>query len=380
MSKVLMIASVASMIDQFNWNNIKILQSMGYEVDVACNFCKGNTCSDEQIERLKAKLTKKDVKFFQIEFTRSVSDIKRHILSYKQLMNIMRTGNYDFVHCHSPIGGVIGRLAAHKNHIKAIYTAHGFHFYQGAPLKNWVLFWPVEKYMSRFTDILITINREDYNRAKKFHAKEVAYVPGVGIDVEKFASSIDNEKKREELGLKVADIVLLSVGELSVRKNHITVLKALKTLKCPRIKYIICGQGEQEYLLKTKAEEWGILKQVIFLGFRNDILEICKSADIFVFPSLQEGLPVALMEAMAAGLPCVASEIRGNSDLLEDGKGGFLVEKNNDREFADRIAALLKDSELRRSMGEENLSSMSLYDVENIGKKMKCIYEKIAQM
>ena len=195
--KVLILASVASMIDQFNIPNIKLLQNIGYEVHVACNFEKGSSCSFEKIEILKELLKKLNVKCYQINFERNILKIGNNLKAYKEVKNILTENKYKFLHCHSPIGGVIGRIAGYKTQTKVIYTAHGFHFFKGAPLINWLLYYPIEKYLSKYTDILITINQEDYKRARTFSAKKVEYIPGVGIDIEKIKNIKVNKKEKK---------------------------------------------------------------------------------------------------------------------------------------------------------------------------------------
>ena len=347
LGKVLMLASVASMIDQFNIPNIRLLIDMGYKVDVACNFIDGNTCSDAKIAELKNKMKEMDVDCYQIDFARSVRHIWQNLKAYSQVLKLMQTHRYAFVHCHSPIGGVCGRLAGHKTHTKVIYTAHGFHFYKGAPLLNWLVYYPIEKYLSRYTDVLITINKEDYAVAKnKMYAKKTEYIPGVGIDVEKIQSiKVDRNKKRQELGIPQDATVLLSVGELSKRKNHEIVIKALSQLDDRSVVYAICGKGPLRGYLQDLARHLNVLDRVFFLGFRTDIIEICKASDIFVFPSLQEGLPVALMEAMVCNLTIVCSNIRGNSDLIIVGQNGFYFCLNNFKSLLSSIKqAILKNS------------------------------------
>lgn len=328
MRRVLMLASVASMIDQFNMPNIELLQQMGYEVHVACNFEKGSTCTDEKIHELKKRFNQIQVKFFQIDFERNVMKINQDLKALNQVLTLARKYHYAFIHCHSPIGGVVGRLVGHKTNTKVIYTAHGFHFYKGAPIQNWLIYYPIEKFLSRFTDVLITINREDYHRAKKkFYAKKVEYVPGVGVDIEKFRNvKVNVPEKRKELGLYPEETVLLSVGELNKNKNHEVVIRALAKLHRPNVKYLLVGQGTLKEYLENLAKKLGVENQVIFLGFRKDVAEIYKIADIFVFPSKREGLSVALMEALASGLFCIASDIRGNEDLVSHGRNGELVE------------------------------------------------------
>ena len=264
---VLMTASVASMIDQFNLPNIRLLKEMGYEVDVATNFHQGNTCTGEKIQVLLEQLEEMEVDCYQIDFDRNATDLRAGVRAFRQFEEVVcgravpinpsrhsHVGNgnrYAFVHAHSPIGGAVGRLAARKHGIKTIYTAHGFHFYEGAPVKNWLLYYPVEKLLSRITDVLITINREDYQRAvKKLHAGKTVYVPGVGIDTEKFGSvPADSYKKRKELGLGPEEVFLLSVGELNENKNHRTVIEALGRISrsnralADRLHYCIAGKG-----------------------------------------------------------------------------------------------------------------------------------------
>ncbi len=376
MKKMLMLASVASMIDQFNMPNIELLQKMGYEVHVACNFEKGSTCTEERIQKLKKRLREINVRYFQIDFSRSVLKVNEILKSYRQVKTLLLKEHYDFIHCHSPIGGVVGRIAGHKTHTKVIYTAHGFHFYKGAPLQNWLLYYPVEKWLSRYTDVLITINKEDYQRAKKkFHAKETKYIPGVGIDVEKIqAVQVDREKKREELGIGKDDFLLLSVGELNKNKNHEAVIRAIAELRNSKIKYAICGKGLLKEYLEELAEKLGVRNQLFLLGFRTDVIEICKSADVFVFPSKREGLSVALMEAMACGLPCVISRIRGNTDLINE-CGGYGFDVSNKDTLIKKLKEVIKKGSLYKSNDKEK--KILQFDTKNVNNMMTNIYLKI---
>ena len=215
MKKMLMLASVVSMIDQFNMSNIDILKKQGYEVHVAANFEYGNTSSKQRVEEFKKELTELNVQYYNIDFSRKITNILANIKAYKQIKDLMLKNKYEFVHCHSPIGGVCGRLAAHSANTPVIYTAHGFHFFKRAPLKNWMLYYPVEKLLAHYTDVLITINKEDYARAQNFKAKKVEYVPGIGVDIKKFSEIIvDKLAKRKELGIPENAFLILSVGEL----------------------------------------------------------------------------------------------------------------------------------------------------------------------
>lgn len=378
--KVLILASVASMIDQFNRPNINILLSMGYEVHVACNFEKGSTCTDEKIKQLKAELKELDVKYFQIDFTRSVFNLFQDFKSYKQVKNLMKKNNYKFIHCHSPIGGVIGRLSCKATKTKCIYTAHGFHFYKGAPLKNWLIFYPIEKLLSKYTDILITINKEDYNRAKdKFKMKKLEYVPGVGIDENKFQlKCFDREKYRSNLGFTKNDFVICSVGELNKNKNHDVIIKALSKIDKPNVKYIIVGIGSLEEYLIELSKRLGISKNVFLLGYRKDVPEILYSSDLFIFPSKREGLPVSVMEAIMSDVVCAVSKIRGNVDLINDGINGYVFkyhDLNRIEEIINKVINMTKEN--KNKLVKNNDSLKNEISLNQVSKKYKSIYDLI---
>lgn len=369
MKKALQLASVASMIDQFNMPNIKILQSLGYQVDVAADFTNPGTITLERAENLKKRLADLNVRVFDIAIPRTLNP-NAIISAYKEVKELIDRENYNLLHCHSPIGGVIARQAAQekrKSGLKVIYTAHGFHFYDGAPLKNWVMFYPIEKYYSRYTDVLITINREDYNRAyKEFQAKETVYVPGIGVDTEKYKPNEDGRKRiREELGLKDDQIMLLSVGELNENKNHESVIKAITGMN---ITYVIVGKGDLKERLKAIAKEYDA--DVRLMGFRNDVADFYDASDIYVLPSIREGLNVSLMEAMASGVACVCGKIRGNVDLIDDKK--CLFEPTACKEIS---AAIKYASENSARLSKENQNKIQLFDLQNVKNYVKAIYQ-----
>lgn len=379
MKKALQVASVASMIDQFTMPNINILQELGYEVDVAANFDFGSTSSKERVEEFQKELKAIDVNVFNLLFNRKIFD-KSNIQVYKQLKKVIDENNYEVIHCHSPIGGVITRLAARKARkkgTKVIYTAHGFHFFKGAPLINWLVYYPVEWICSWLTDVLITINKEDYSLAqKRMRAKEVCYVPGVGVDTEKFNDiQVDRQAKRRELGLADDATILLSVGELNKNKNHEVIIKALSSIDSTKIYYCIAGKGELESYLKELVSALGLDEKVHFLGFRKDVKDIYRVADIFCFPSYREGLSVALMEAMAAGLPVICSQIRGNVDLVKQNNGGRLCMPESVQNFAEVIRHLDDNKNKLIRMGQYNQKIVKDLDVKNIKQRMSKIYK-----
>lgn len=381
MKKALMMSSVASMIDLFNMNNIEILRNLGYEVEVACNFEYGSITSKNRVNEFKNELINDNYKVHHIPVPRNVFAFSDIIKSYQMMKNICKKNNYEIVHCHSPIGGIIARLACRKlrkKGTKVIYTAHGFHFFKGAPIKNWLIFYTAEKLTANFTDSLITINKEDFENAMKFNVKNIEYVPGIGIDVNKIVNTqIDKKLKRDEFNLSEDDFVLFSAGQLSKRKNHEVVIRALAKIKDENVKLLICGLGELEEYLKDLIIELGLENRVILAGYRKDVIELLHAVDCFVFPSYQEGLPVALMEAMASGLPIVCSKIRGNVDLIIEGEGGYFIDPDDYLDLAEKINILFNTPNKVKEMGTLNMRESRKYDIHNINLMMAEIYKKV---
>jgi len=374
--KMLYILNVANRVNNFSRSSMEAAKSLGIEYHIA-----GNWSYKDDSDR-EADADKLGIHIHQIDFIRSPFDI-RNYKAYKQLKILIDKEGFDVVHCNTPIGGLIGRMVFKgKKNIKIIYQAHGFHFYKGAPLKNWLLYYPVEKCLANYTDVLITINKEDFMVSKnKFRLRSgnsACYVPGVGIDLNKFSidGDFDKSKKKKELGLPEDCTMLLSVGELSTRKNQEAIIRALPLINNDKVYYCIAGRGDKLEYLKDLAEKHGVINNVRFLGFRSDVSELCKCTDIYCFPSLQEGLPVALMEAMAEGLPCVVSRIRGNIDLIEDGKGGFLCSPKGAEEYAEKISILINDKELKTKMSEINRENIKEFSLDNVAKIMSEIYER----
>ena len=308
-----MTATVPSMIGQFNMQNIKILLNMGYEVDVACNFKDRSVWTDEKEAAFEKQLSELHVRKIQIEYARSPYHVLKLIKSYLELKALIQKEGYTGLHCHTPVAAAVTRLAAKKAGIgtKVIYTAHGFHFYKGAPLHNWLIYYPIEKWLSKYTDVLITINKEDYQRAKKkFHAKKTVKIPGVGVDTDKFAPcKVDIKIKRAELGVEEKDFLLLSVSEWSARKNLKIVIDALRKMKSEgileHIVYLVIGKGEMQNVFEQLIKQFDLEDHVRLLGFSADIDELCETVDCFVYLDTREGLGIAALEAMAAELPLI---------------------------------------------------------------------------
>lgn len=370
--RILYITTVGSTMGFFR-DLITELVCDGSTVDIATNECHRESMVNPLYQSLGCRV-------YPISCSRFPFD-KGNLNAINEIREIVAKGNYDIVHCHTPIAAACTRLACkglRKSGVKVIYTAHGFHFYTGAPLKNWLLYYPVEWLCAHWTDVLITINKEDYERAKKhMHARRVVYVPGVGIDTKRFMdATVDRATMRREIGVPEDAVLLMSVGELIARKNHEVAMKALAKIADKNIHYAIVGIGPLRDELQTLAESLGVGEQVHFLGYRRDIPELYKAADICVFPSHQEGLPVAVMEAMACGLPIIASDIRGSHELLSS-SGNVLITKCDDAgAFAEAIKRLSADATLCAEMGVANLEKSAAYDVEIINVRMKEIYNE----
>ncbi|MGI6226960.1 MAG: glycosyltransferase family 4 protein [Peptococcales bacterium] len=364
--KVLYVSTISNTINAFMIPHIEMLLDQGHHVDIACNI-------DREIS---PKLIDSGCKVFNVEFQRSPLK-KENLSAFKKISKLIKNEKYDLVHTHTPIASAIVRLACKSNKkIKVFYTAHGFHFFKGAPIKNWLIYYTIEKWLSRYTDVLITINQEDFNRAKNcLLAKSVEYLPGVGLDIDKFNRLVvDRKSKRKEVGLPDNAFVVLSVGELNKNKNHETIIKAIAKLNNTNIHYVICGRGLLEDYLRCLVIELHLERQVHLLGFRNDVGEIYKISDIFAFPSQREGLGMAALEAMACGLPLITSNVHGIVDYSTDGKTGYTYNPKDIDGFASAISKLFTDRITIEKMCSENISLVKKYDINQVISKLNLIY------
>ena len=369
--KILYVTTISSTMNAFFKAHIDMLVKNGHRVDLACND------TDWPIDEIYNEL---GCRFFHVDFSRQPL-CKDNLKAYRQLGQMIRNEKYDIVHCHTPNAAVITRLVCRKlrkkSGLKVFYTAHGFHFYKGAPKLNWLVFYPIEKLCSRFTDTLITINTEDYELAKtRFHAKRVYYSPGVGIDVAKFQNvQIDRAAVRQQIGVPEESFLLMSVGELNGNKNHQVVLKALAQLGKPHVHYAIAGVGEHKEQLLALADELGVAKQFHLLGYRRDIPELLPAADVFCFPSIREGLGLAAVEAMACGLPVVAADNRGTRSFVVSGVNGYSCTHEDTNAFATAIAALMADKDVRERMGQEGRRTAEGFSVHRVLTILQEVYD-----
>lgn len=369
--KVLNITTIGSTMDFFK-ALVKEQIYNGHVVDIATN---------ESITPVAVCYREWGCKVYPLSCTRSPLN-RGTLTAIREIRVLVKNNDYDIVHCHTPVAAICARLACRplrKYGLKVIYTAHGFHFYKGAPLINWLLYYPAEKLCAHFTDALITINREDYALAqKKLKAKRIEYVPGVGVDTGKFRdAAVDRKEKRAELGIPEDAVLLMSVGELNENKNHQIVIRALGQLKDAKLHYAIAGKGKTRDALLKLAEELGVKEYVHLLGFRQDVAQLYKAADVCVLPSIREGLPVAALEGMATGLPLLAAKNRGTQDLAMWEDNAFLCCYDSVSDFAEAIRRLCEDPVLRQQMGNKNLAIVKDFDVEKINTRMKEIYRSV---
>ena len=369
MKKVLIVASVSSHISQFHRPLVDMLHKNGCEVHSASHYNLD----------VKPGL---DIDFidktFEVPFSRKLFDLA-HIRAYKEIKKLIDANDYDVIHCNTPIAGVITRLAARKARkrgAKVIYTAHGFQFFKGSSIGDWLIYYPIEFVMSRFTDLIFTINKEDYQRALKFKSAKVVYIPGVGVNTEKFRTAEPIDIRRE-LGLPGDAYVMLNVGELFPRKNQQVLIDAMAKLGDKPIYLVICGNGILENKLKQRCKEKGVEDRVIFAGYRRDIPGIMKSCNLYLFPSVREGLGLAGIEAMASGLPVVSSNINGILDYMIEGKTGYMCEPRDVDAFVTAIIKLYKDRNLSKQISSFNMEHSKEFDYKNsikaIEKGYRCI-------
>lgn len=369
--KVLLLATVQSHICQFHKPLVAMLHEHGCEVHVAArnNLAEKNGLKLDFVERV-----------FDVPFQRSPFSPK-NLGAYKQLKKIIDEGNYDVVHCNTPVGGVLGRLAARKarkHGTKVFYTAHGFHFYKGAPKKNWLVWYPVEKFMCRYTDKLITITQEDYDLALAKFPARVERIHGVGANSAKYRSLSEEERAalRHELGYAGDDKLVLCTGELLPNKNQITAIRAMKLAaeKQQNVKLLLAGNGPTLPELQAEVAALSLQDCVVFLGYRTDLERYANIADVIVSCSYREGLPMNIVEGMLLGKPVVASYNRGHRELIVPDKTGYMVSPSDAGAFAEKILALLGDPVLSARMGYAGYEKAQLYADTNVRKELAHIY------
>lgn len=359
MKRLLVTCTTDSMIWNFLVPHIKNLEDKGVYVECACSETGFYFKLLSEIHNLKIN---------KISFKRSPFRFS-NTQALIQLISLVKKKKFDAIFCHEPVGGAIGRIVGKLCGCKVIYMAHGFHFFKGAP-KNRAIYYLAEKALSYLTDVLITINKEDYNASLSFHAKKVCKVNGIGVDTERFQGKPQyRDYIKREYGLPDESIIALSVGELIARKNHSSVIDAMSLIKNKNVYYFIVGDGELKQELEKKIDKLSLGKKVYLIGYRSDINELCNSADMFILPSIHEGLSVALMESMACGKPVIASKIRGNVDLV-DKEGGYLIPTFDIHGYARAIDSLAGSVNKRLKFGDYNKEKIKEFDIKRIKRDL----------
>lgn len=373
MKKVLVLSNLGRHFRLFGQYDYKVLLDLGFEVHIAANFSdKVDYFEDNRVIK------------HQINFKRNPFN-PYNLLAYIELKKLFKSHFFHLIQTQSPSSGFYSRLAAiktRKKGTKVIYTAHGFHFYKGASFFNWATFFVFEKILGYFTDCLITINSEDYFNAKKFKISNIIeFIPGVGIDLEKFKNHTNEIKKelRFRYGYKNDDFILISVAELNKNKNQKMLIRVMDELKgsYKNIILLLVGDGKYHKKYLKQIKKCNLENNVKILGYRNDIHELLLLSDVFVTASQREGLPLSVMEAMATGLPVIATDCRGNRDLVKDNVNGFLVKVNDVSGFAKSIEKLYSDRQLNNRLGNGSAELIKQYDISNVSNQMKIIYKNI---
>lgn len=365
--KVLFCATVDYHFKAFHLPYFQWFQDMGWEVHVAAGGNMNLPFVDEK---------------FSIPIRRSPFH-PENLSVYRRLKRLIQDNGYDMIHCHTPVGGVLARLAARQARqkgTKVLYTAHGFHFCDGAPLKNWLLYYPIEKFLSSYTDCLITINEEDYERAKQMKKTDCSAkkIHGIGVNTDRFrpVSREESERLREKHGFGAGEFILVYPAELNGNKNQGLLIETAALLKnrIPELKLVFAGEGAMEEPYRKKAESLGVSDMVRFYGFCRDIHELIQLADLSVASSIREGLGMNLLEGMAAEKPAVAADNRGHREIIEDGVNGFLVPAGDSAAFADRIEKLYRSPGLRKAMGQKGRRTAECFSETRTVKEMAHIY------
>lgn len=368
MARILMTATVQSHIAQFHKPVICMLKEMGHTVEVAAR--------NNLHEKKNLTLTEPD-RIHPVPFCRSPFSFQI-IPAYIALNKLIQKGNYDIVHCNTPVAGILTRLACRKlrkqGKVKVLYEAHGLHFFKGGPRSGWLIWYPIERFFSRYADMMVLINQMDYELVKeKFYTKAVRRIPGIGVNLTQF-KDLGIGDLRQELGLAQDAPLVLSVGELNENKNHKTVIQALAKMQNKTAHYCIAGNGPLLQQLQTLARELGVEERVHFLGYRRDVPMLLHQSDLFVLPSRREGLGMAAIEAMSCGLPLISSNRHGINDYSIDGVTGYKHDPEDSEGFARSIDRLLQDKDLCATMGENCKNKAQEFTLEESLKQMKNYY------
>ncbi len=375
MKQVLLVATVGGFVPQFELNDVKLLREKGCKVHYAANFSYNVYSVTDDL------LKKNEIDKHQLDIAKSPFKLRANYRAYKQLKSLIDRENIELIHCHTPVGGVIARLAAARSYKKpkVIYTAHGFHFYKGAPILNWCTYYVAERILARKTDVIVTINEEDYRCASKFHLRKggkVYKIPGVGLNLQRFKREDDNNLKNDlHSDYKASKVKLITVAEINKNKNHQVVIEAIAELGRDDIYYDIYGGGPNEGSLRELIAKLDMEKYIKLKGYTKEPEKVLKEADVFLFPSLREGLGMAALEAMALGLPVISNDNRGTREYMKDGYNGFVCTHGDITEYVKAIEKLSDSKELRKNMGDNAKITAERFDIKHTEETMRLVYD-----
>ena len=375
MGKRILITSTDLMMIQFLVPHVENFAEHGYEIEIACSNVGG------YIEEIKKRLKNSVKVVYTVSLVRSPFSLS-NIKGYRELRKIILDGAYDIIWTNEPVMGAVTRLVARqsrKNGTRIVYMVHGFHFYSGAPIMNWVLFYPIERILSAFTDYIITINNEDFKRAKKFPVKHVYYIHGIGADTDRLKKDTVNQDIRKKLQIPEQAFLILSVGELNANKNQKIIIEALSILQDKDIYYVLCGSGKNLKTLQTQSKKYHLQDNIRFVDYRRDIINFYDQADVFVLPSYREGMPIALLEAMYCGVPSVASDIRGVRDIIKNKETGITCAPDDSKAFAMAIKEFKDDNRFRQRYGKNSKAAVKLFMFSKVKDDVLDIYDKIGE-
>lgn len=364
MMNVMLVASVASMHENFNQNNILLLKQLGCVVHLAANFNVNQTISETRLIKFKEFCSREDVVIHHLDVGRSPYQLIRLIRGYFQLKTIAKSSHIQLIHSHSPVGGLLSRLVSRTLNIKNLYSAHGFHFFKGSSLLSWITYYRIERWLSKFTDGLIVMNQEDLEIAKNSFDCDTYLIPGVGITLNSKTKTI---KQNHDV------LQLVSIGELNKNKNHESVIRALDSLDIP-YHYSIVGSGNRFKVLNKIIQSLKLENKISLKGYQDNVYSILLHSEIYIHPSRREGLPVSVMEAMLAGLPVIASDIRGNRDLVDHGFGGYLYPLDEPERLLEFLIDLYRYPEKIKSFGRHNIEKINQYSIQKVNAQMENIY------
>lgn len=371
--KQLLLTCTDLMAIQFLVPHVKYLSANGFSVELACSDVGGRM--DDLHRALDGVAQIHTVRLARSPFSPG------NAAGFGDLKKIIDGAHWDIIWTNEPVMGVMTRLAARKarkHGTKVFYIAHGFHFYKGAPKKNWLLWYPIEKYMCRYTDKLITINEEDFQLAQSKFPVEAYHIHGVGVSTDRYHlhSAEDTEKLRKEEHLSEQDFAVLCTGELNANKDQRTLIEAavLCRDRIPGLKVLLAGRGPMEAALREQIINNHAEDFIRMLGYRTDLERVVPAADVIVSCSHREGLGLNLIEGMLCGKPVIAVENRGHRELIENCVTGYLVPIGDSRTLAEKLVQIHDDGN-QKELGRAGYEKAQKYTSTFVEKELEGIFE-----